>query len=145
MEKSLLIPKVLLTICAMEFFGPIVRDSGHSHLINVEWVGHARVHLAWLLGFMGLSGVVNLWFIWRDSESKVRDLQLSALWQGCNLFGFWIAVAFVGAYEGAIIDPKHHHLIFGIDENIFAFSILTSLWAAAALSLKKHGGAGLAI
>ena len=81
MEKSLLIPKVLLTICAMEFFGPIVRDSGHSHLINVEWVGHARVHLAWLLGFMGLSGVVNLWFIWRDSESKVRDLQLSALWQ----------------------------------------------------------------
>ena len=54
-------------------------------------------------------------------------------------------VTYQSNHEGAIIDPKHHHLIFGIDENIFAFSILTSFWAAATLSLKKHGGAGLAI
>lgn len=123
--------QVLLTITAFEFFGPAVRDSGVSHLQNVEWVGHARLHLAWLLGFMVTSGIVNLYFIWRDRSPKAADLGISFAWQGCNLIGFWIATVFVDGYGGAIIDPKHHHLIFGVDENVLAFTGLTVIFVVA--------------
>jgi hypothetical protein len=123
--------QVLLTVTALEFFGPAVRDTGHSHLQNVEWVGHARLHLAWLLGFMVCSGIVNLYFVWRTNASKVSDFNVSFLWQGCNLVGFWIATIFVDGYGGAIIDPKHHVKILGVDENVLGFCLLTAVFVAA--------------
>ncbi|MEO0369523.1 MAG: hypothetical protein AAF197_12205 [Pseudomonadota bacterium] len=131
MNKKYLIPQILLTIAAMEFFGPAIRDTGHSHLLNVEWVGHARLHLAWLLGFMVTSGVANLYFIWRSSNDKHHDLNISLIWQGCNLLGFWIATIFVNQYGGAIIDPNHHVSIFGLDENVVGFTFLTAIYLAA--------------
>ena len=51
------IVKVLLTVTSLEFFGPILRDYSPSHAFNPTWVGHARVHLVWLLGFMFFSGL----------------------------------------------------------------------------------------
>jgi hypothetical protein len=35
--------QVLLTLTAIEFFGPIVRDFNSTHALNPGWVGHARV------------------------------------------------------------------------------------------------------
>jgi len=35
--------QIMLTITALEFFGPILRDSNASHLLNAGWPGHARV------------------------------------------------------------------------------------------------------
>ncbi|MEM8608430.1 MAG: hypothetical protein AAGF92_15080 [Myxococcota bacterium] len=130
-SSSIRTVQILLTVTAFEFFGPAVRDSGVSHLLNVDWVGHARLHLAWLLGFMVTSGIVNLYYIWRARPSKAADLWISFLWQGCNLVGFWIATVFVDGYGGAIIDPKHHHLIFGVDENVLAFTGLTTIFLIA--------------
>jgi hypothetical protein len=123
--------QILLTVTALEFFGPAIRDTGHSHLLNSEWVGHARVHLVWLLGFMVCSGFANLYFIWRKKSPKLPDLYLSLIWQGCNLVGFWIAVLLVENYGGAIVDLRYHMRIFGIDENVFGFSILTALYLFA--------------
>ncbi|WOE76579.1 hypothetical protein [Alterisphingorhabdus coralli] len=136
MKNRFLLPQILLTISAFEFFGPAIRDSGTSHLLNAEWVGHARVHLVWALGFMVTSGLVNLYLIWRRHENKLRDLYLSCVWQGCNIIGFWISVLFVDHYHGAIIDPKQHMLILGIDENIVAFAFLTVVLVSALLVLK---------
>ena len=130
--------QILLTITAFEFFGPAVRDSGVSHLLNVDWVGHARLHLAWLLGFMVTSGIVNLYYIWRARPSKGSDLWISFLWQGCNLVGFWIATVFVNSYGGAIVDPKHHMHIFGIDENVVAFVVLTAIYVCAFIVLRTR-------
>lgn len=123
--------QILLTLTALEFFGPAIRDTGASHLLNVEWVGHARLHLAWLLGFMVMSGIANVYFIWRTNTPKLADLRLSFIWQGCNLVGFWIATLFVDSYGGAIIDPKHHTHIFGFDENVVAFTALTAIFVVA--------------
>ena len=53
--------QILLTLTALEFFGPILRDINATHALNPEWVGHARLHLIWLLAFMGFSGIANLW------------------------------------------------------------------------------------
>ncbi|TMB05181.1 MAG: hypothetical protein E6J70_02575 [Deltaproteobacteria bacterium] len=64
------IVKVLLTITSLEFFGPILRDYSPSHAFNPTWVGHARVHLVWLLGFMFFSGLANLYLIWFRGRSS---------------------------------------------------------------------------
>ena len=117
--------KIALSITALEFFGPTLRDMGASHALNPTWVGHARVHLVWLLGFMTLSGVVNLVLIWNRHFGNLRDLVLAATWQSCNLGGFWIAYFLCSFYDGAITVPGIHTHIFGIDENVFAFTVLS--------------------
>jgi hypothetical protein len=127
----------LLTIAAFEFFGPIVRDFGPSHAWNPDWAGHARVHLVWLLGFMGLSGVLNLYLIWLRRPADVRDLWLSAAWQCCNLGGFWIAYLLVPVYGGLITVPGEHIHILGWDENVFVFMVLSVVMVAALASLAK--------
>jgi hypothetical protein len=126
--------RIALTVTVLEFFGPLVRDVDASHLLNESWVGHARIHLMWLLGFMGLSGIANLYLIWLRKPRDVRDLRLSAAWQSCNLGGFWIAYFARDAYQGLITVPGIHVEIFGFDENVFVFSILSivmlGIWAA---------------
>jgi hypothetical protein len=129
--------QVLLTLTAFEFFGPIVRDINATHALNPEWVGHARLHLIWLLAFMGLSGVVNLYLIWFRRPFDVRDLWLSVAWQACNLGGFWVSVVLAPAYGGAVTIPDTHVYIFGFDENVVVFTILSVLLLAAARALRR--------
>lgn len=127
--------RIALSVTALEFFGPILRDSGASHALNPDWTGHARVHLAWLLGFMFLSGVANLYFIW-FRRPAIESLRISALWQSCNLGGFWIAVALNPLYAGAITVPGIHMHIFGIDENVFVFSVLSLIMVGVWFGLR---------
>jgi hypothetical protein len=134
--------QVLLTVVALEFFGPILRDFGPSHAFNPTWVGHARVHLVWLLGFMLLSGIANLWLIWFRRPFERRNLWLSVVWQGCNLGGFWLAYLLVDVYQGLITVPETHVQIFGYDENVFVFTILSVVLAAAVVLLLRADAAG---
>ena len=123
--------QILLTVTAFEFFGPVLRDYSPSHAFNPSWTGHARVHLVWLLGFMSFSGLANLWLIWVRRPTDVRNLWLSAVLQCCNLGGFWVAYALVDRYGGMITVPGEHIHIFGWDENVFVFMILSILMAVA--------------
>ena len=129
--------QVLLTLTALEFFGPIVRDINATHALNPDWVGHARLHLIWLLAFMGLSGVVNLWLIWFRRPFDVRSLWLSVAWQACNLGGFWVSVVLAPAYGGAITMPDTHVHVLGLDENVVAFTVLSALLLASAAALRR--------
>jgi hypothetical protein len=129
--------QILLTLTALEFFGPILRDINATHALNPSWVGHARLHLIWLLAFMGLSGIANLYLIWFRRPFDVRDLWLSAAWQACNLGGFWIAVVLAPAYGGAVTLPETHVHILGLDENVVAFTILSALLIAAGAALRR--------
>jgi hypothetical protein len=132
----LLAVQILLTLTAFEFFGPIVRDFNATHAMNPSWVGHARLHLMWLLGFMLLSGMANLYLIWFRRPFEVRNLWLSAAWQCCNLGGFWIAALLAPSYGGLITIPGEHVHIFGWDENVFVFAVLSILMAGAMLALR---------
>lgn len=136
--EGLTLVRILLTICAFEFFGPCKRDSDKTHLFNPEWVGHARFHLMWLLGFMFLSGIATLALIWLPDPLRPIHLYLASAWLGANLGGFWIAVALVKWYKGLIIVPGIHIRILGIEENIFVFAILSAIFltAMAVLGLK---------
>ncbi len=135
-DSRLLAVKIALTVTALEFFGPILRDFHPSHALNPDWVGHARVHLVWLLGFMGLSGLANLYLIWLRRPFEVRNLWLSAAWQSCNLGGFWIAYLLLPTYGGLITVPGIHMEILGYDENVFVFSVLSLVMLGAVAVLR---------
>ncbi len=136
--EGLTLVRILLTICAFEFFGPCKRDSDKTHLFNPDWVGHARFHLMWQLGFMFFSGIATLALIWLPDPLRPIHLYLAAGWLGGNLFGFWVAVGLVKCYRGLIFVPRIHLKILGIEENVFVFAILTLIFvgAMAALGLK---------
>lgn len=136
MKRKITIVKVLLTISCLEFFGPILKDTGHSHLMNEEWVGHAKVHLAWLLGYLFFSGLANLYFIWFRKPFSLNHLKIVALWQACHFAGFWAAIAFVPNYGGVIADPRYHTYILGMEENIFGFTVLSLILVAAMYLMK---------
>lgn len=127
--------RIALTVTALEFFGPILRDYGPSHAFHPDWVGHARVHLVWLLGFLFFSGLANLYLVWLRRPFEIRNLWLSAGWQACNLGGFWAAYLLSPSYGGAITVPGIHTHILGIDENVFVFSVLTVLLVGVLLVL----------
>jgi hypothetical protein len=131
--------RVLLTIVALEFFGPVLRDYSSSHAFNPSWVGHARVHLVWLLGFMLLSGVANIYLIWFRRPRSLADLRLSALWQSCNLGGFWIAYVLAPSYDGAMTVPGIHVQVLGYDENVLAFTVLTVVLICVGMLLAIQG------
>ena len=137
--KPIAIAQILLTVTALEFFGPIIRDFSPSHAMNPDWVGHARVHLVWLLGFMFFSGLANLYLVWWRRPFDIGNLWLSAAWQCCNLGGFWVAYALLPLYGGLITVPGEHVHIFGWDENVFVFMIL-SLVMVVTLALLAIAG-----
>jgi hypothetical protein len=134
--RAVVIVQVLLTLTAFEFFGPIVRDFNASHALNPSWVGHARLHLVWLLGFMLLSGVANLYLVWLRRPFEVRNLWLSAAWQCCNLGGFWIGALLAPSYGGLITVPGEHVHILGWDENVVVFAVLSALMVTALFLLR---------
>ena len=132
------IAQVLLTVGVLEFFGPILRDTSSTHLFNPSWVGHARFHLAWALVFMGLSGLCNLYLIWFRRPRSISNLYLSWVWQACNIFGFWGASLLEATYGGSIVDPEFHLTILGLNENVFAFVVLTTILLISLIYLKTR-------
>jgi hypothetical protein len=92
---------------------------------------------------MLLSGVANLYLIWWRRPFEIRNLWLSVAWQCCNLGGFWIAYLLVDVYEGLITVPGEHIDIFGYDENVFVFTVLSLVLAVAVALLRRlPAGAG---
>ncbi len=132
-------PRILLTLMALEYFGPALRDANASHATNPDWVGHARFHMVWFIAMMVALGAVNLYLVWGRKPAQLRDLAVSAAFQGCTLFGFWSACVLVDGYGGLIFVPGIHFKVLGLDENVFAFIILSTTWlAAVALLVRAH-------
>lgn len=132
-SKTNLLPKALLTLGVFEFFGPVLRDIGDSHLLNPEWVGHARFHLMWFLVFIALSGIANLALIWKIGDR--RALLLAWVWQAINIAAFWGAAALSGVYGGRVVDASFHTVILGLNENLFVFVVLVLLSAVTFFTL----------
>src|SRR5439155_460200 len=107
--------RILLTLPGLEFLGPIARDFNASHAMNPAWVGHARLHLVWLLGFMLFSGIANIYLLWFRRPFDVGNLRLSAAWQCCNLGGFWLAALLTPVYGGLVRVPDEHIQVLGLN------------------------------
>ena len=143
-NRTFLMAQILLTLTAFEFFGPIFRDFNASHAWNPDWDPHARLHLVWQLATMGMSGIANLYLIWFRSPLDVRNLWLSVVWQLTTIGGFWVACLLTPVYEGRITMPNIHMYIFGIDENVVVFTVLSAFLIAAVVLLVRMPRAAVA-
>ena len=136
-KRLKLTTQVLLTIGALEFFGPILRDTNASHLLNPEWVGHARFHLMWCLALWLCLGVFNLQLIWRRRPFDPSNLYLALWLQGFNVLAFWGAAALWPLYTAQVFDSKIHVGVLNVNENIIAFSFFSLLWLASFFTLRR--------
>jgi hypothetical protein len=90
---------------------------------------------------MGFSGIVNLYLIWGRRPIEMRNLRLAALWQSCNLGGFWVSFLLLPVYGGSMTIPGVHSHVFGIDENVFAFAVLSIVMAGVWFAIGVRDGA----
>lgn len=136
--QKMRIARVVLTLIAVVLFmGPLIRDSNPSHLTNVTWPGHARLHFMWAISFMFFSGIANLYYLWIGRPLELATLYLCGTWQACSLLGgFWFAVVTADLYGGTIRDPQYHAMILGINENVFIFGTLALMLVGVLLFLR---------
>ena len=135
-NRLLLIAKVLLTIGALEFFGPIVRDTNSSHLLNPNWAGHARFHLMWCLVLWFCMGLYCLYLIW-VRPFAIANLNQALSIQAFNIVAFWGAVALGPLYTAEVFDVEIHVGFMSVNENIIAFIAFSLLWLGGFLAVKK--------
>ena len=122
--KTLII-KFTLTIGALEFFGPIIRDTNSSHLLNPEWIGHARFHLMWNISLWAGIGFYSLYLLWLKKNTSNEQLQIVWILQLINTFAFWNSVLVGDLYEADVFDEKIHVGFMNINENILVFGFLS--------------------
>ena len=128
--------KYLTTICLiLGSIIPIIVDTGHTHLFNVDWDEHSRVHEVWRLVTNLSIAVVGLYILWFKNY-----LFLAAILSTCIIFGFFIAVITMPLYDGlAIGEGIQEPNPFGIPANIFLFMIIGTLqFISISILLKKE-------
>ena len=136
--KRLIRPiQVLLTLGAFEFFGPIVRDTNASHLLNPAWAGHARFHLMWCLLLWLSLGTYCLYLIWSQSGDKLKNLYQAFAMQVFNALAFWGAVVLGPTYSAKVFDANIHVGFMNVNENILVFLILSLLLVTNLLLLRS--------
>ena len=128
--------KYLTTICLiLGSIIPIIVDTGHTHLFNVDWDEHSRVHEVWRLVTNLSIAVVGLYILWFKNYSF-----LPAILSTCIIFGFFIAIISMPLYDGlAIGEGIQEPNPFGIPANIFLFMIIGTLqFISISILLKKE-------
>ncbi|GBF51066.1 hypothetical protein LPTSP4_25970 [Leptospira ryugenii] len=119
--------KATLTVGALEFFGPIFRDTNSSHLLNPEWVGHARFHLMWNISLWAGIGLYSIYKLWIEKQIAKEGLMFLWTLQCLNALAFWNSVILGDSYNADIFDAKIHLAVFEINENIIVFGALSLL------------------
>ena len=128
--------KYLTSICLiLGSIIPIIVDTGHTHLFNVDWDEHSRVHEVWRLVTNLSIAVIGLYILWFKNY-----LFLAAILSTCIIFGFFIAVITMPLYDGlAIGEGIQEPNPFGIPANIFLFMIIGTLqFISISILLKKE-------
>jgi hypothetical protein len=141
-ERRIVIARILVTIPALFIaVGPPIADLNETHVLNPEWIGHARLHTVWLLSTNSLVAVLALALLWRLPLDSPRDSVLAgAALVGSVLLGFFVAAATQSAYGGSLTDPNGIAVTAGpIDANLAAFSLLSCLVVAAVFQVRRRG------
>ena len=137
-----LVSRVIITLMAVAIaVGPMFADFNRTHATNPLWPPHARFHVVWqVLTQAGIS-LVALVLLWRDSADYVLHLYLAAALIYVWLFTFFMTLASMRVYGGALrdvngIEPFRFN-IFGrvkeIDTNLFGVVLFTVMNTVAVL------------
>ncbi|PCJ22456.1 MAG: hypothetical protein COA96_14340, partial [SAR86 cluster bacterium] len=123
--------KILLTIAAIQLgvIPPIV-DFSTSHVFNLDWAPHAKLHMVWLLTTGGLLSVYVWVLLWLPAKHSFQRLRHACVPGWVVLTGFFVAAVFRDSYGGSLADPGADIEIMGISGNVISFSIAAIFQAA---------------
>ncbi len=139
-HDSLRTSRILLTLpAAFLMLVPPLVDFNESHLMNPLWVGHARLHTAWLLSTNSLVSALALVILWRRLAGTAKNsLLLAASLVSAILVGFFVAAATKGAYGGTLTDPNGVAVSAGpVDANLAGFSVCLLMVIASIVLARK--------
>ncbi|MDX1958707.1 MAG: hypothetical protein SFU98_09050 [Leptospiraceae bacterium] len=123
-----LILKLLFTLGCFNFFGPVFRDGNESHLMNPEWVSHARYHFLWNIFIWAGMGLYSIYLLWISDTDLFERLKTCLIFEAINLSSFWLSYFFAELFGANALDKKIHVYILGIPDNLFVFSVLSLLF-----------------
>ena len=112
------VSKLLITLATV-IYGvvPILVDFSPTHILNPEWVPHARLHVVWLISTNGLIALLAMWLLWAK-----REVILSSILGLCVVGGFMIAGWTSGLYGGSLAEPGLEAFkVLGLDINVVVF------------------------
>ena len=101
---------------------PLFAELNHTHVVNPDWPGHARLHNVWLIAQNSLLGLFSLYLLW---ALRNRAMVLIAGGLSTIIFaGFVIAGITSSLYGGTFTDKGAGvFLIDGVDINVYVFGI----------------------
>ena len=139
-----MVGKILMTLATLAYgVFPLFMDISHSHVLNPDWTGHARLHNVWLLGITTGLGIWSVWLIWRVKHNQLASIRQACL-NGVIVFGaFLLAVYTSPFYGGSIVVPVDGQVpTEGVYGNVIAFSISLVLmivgWFLAEKKVKQN-------
>ncbi len=142
-----LLAKILLSIAAIQYglIPPIV-DFSESHVLHPDWPAHARFHLVWLLALSSAISIYVLLTIWTRSSHNWLEIRQASIVGCIVLAGFFAAAIMRVSYGGSLTDLAEPILVFGVDGNLFSFSVAAVfqlvgtaiVWRVNAVSSKYH-------
>lgn len=118
MKKTAITFTVLLYAVAVPFL-----EINDTHVFNPDWTPHAKIHEVWQLITNSLIGILCLWLVWVNGETKISAL-LSILVTG----GFLVAFTLKDLYGGSMkyLDGSEK-TILGINIGVVGFGLALML------------------
>ena len=139
-----MVGKILMTLATLAYgVFPLFMDISHSHVLNPDWTGHARLHNVWLLGITSGLGAWSLWLLWGVKHNPLASIRQAGL-NGLIVFGaFLLAVSTSSLYGGSIVVPiDGQETSEGAYGNVIAFSISLAIlivgWCLAEKKVKAE-------
>lgn len=90
--------RLMITICILLYAAGVpYLEVNETHVFNMEWPAHARLHNVWQLITNSLIGISCLWMVWARN-----DIRLPALISTLVMGGFMLAYLLRGFYHGSV-------------------------------------------
>ena len=120
-----MVGKILMTVATLSYgLLPLFMDISHTHVLNPDWTGHARLHNVWLIGITAGLGLWSLWLIWGVKDNPLASIRQACLNGVIVLGAFLLAVFTSPLYGGSIVVPVDGQVpTEGVYGNVIAFSI----------------------
>lgn len=106
---------------------PPIIDFSTSHVLNPNWIGHARFHMVWLLILKMFLSFFCLVLIIKKIPNEIVGLRIAGLISLSVYISFFISTISMNLYGGTLSDDNGIAPMFGINTNVLVFIPLTIL------------------
>jgi hypothetical protein len=114
MKKSIITFSIILYAVAVPFL-----EINNTHVFNPDWTPHVRIHEVWQLITNSSIGLLCLWLVWVQKETKISTI-LSLFITG----GFLLAYILQDFYGGSMkyLDGTEKTLL-GVNIGVLGFGV----------------------